>query len=74
MSTNFSEKSEVAPIMVPRVCGGWLARTPPHHAIRMAVVAASEGEAREKFRTSLGEWDAILVKRQPNRVDALPRN
>jgi len=44
------------PIVVPRQCGGWLAVSPRQATLRIAVTAATEGEAKRSFTELLGRW------------------
>ena len=65
MNQIFVEDLGVQPVVIARQCGGWLARTPASHAVRMGVIAGSEEEVRAKFRVSLAAWEAIPVKSRP---------
>jgi hypothetical protein len=56
MNSPYEYLRHVEPELIPRECGGWIAIAPRGAAIRIAVTALSEPEAREKFANSMGCW------------------
>lgn len=43
---------------------GWIAATPTDHALRIAVMGATEEEARRRFEERLAFWEALPVARE----------
>lgn len=62
MNDALRESTEVAPKIVRRECGGWLALAPRTALFRVGVTAETEVEAKEKFRTVYNRWIEILNK------------
>lgn len=61
------------PVLIARVCGGYLALTPPEAGgLRFAITAPSIPEARALFRESLAAWQRNIARPQPNCLPAAP--
>lgn len=56
MNQTYEYLRHMEPELVSRECGGWIAIAPKGAAIRIAVTAFSEGEARAEFTKSLECW------------------
>jgi hypothetical protein len=52
----------VAPDLVRRTRGGWLAIAPPGAQFAIAVTAATADEAKEKFWFAYSRWTEILAE------------
>jgi hypothetical protein len=63
----FSETS-IRPRIVQRIAGDWLAASPPDAVICIAIIAATQAEAEEKFSETMARWIADLNRErvQPN--------
>lgn len=51
---------DLAPDLVQRACGGWLAISPISSPIAVGVTAPTAQEAREKFGSVFRRWLEIL--------------
>ena len=51
-----------SPRLVQRHCGGWLALAPEGATLKIGVSADSPAAAREKYRTTVEEWNAALAR------------
>lgn len=51
----------IAPLLVDRECGGWLAVTPDDAPFRIGVTAETEGEARSRFSATVTAWLETLA-------------
>lgn len=60
-----SNVHEVAPRLIKRDCGGWLAVSPPGAALSLGVTAATEADAVAKFRAAETRWLTILASDHP---------
>ena len=60
METLNIDVERITPDLVRRTGGGWLAIAPKDAIITIGVTAATEDEAREKFRSVLRRWLEIL--------------
>ena len=56
MNPTYEYLRHMEPELVSRECGGWIAIAPKGAAIRIAVTAISETEARKEFAQSLDCW------------------
>ena len=48
------------PRIVRRVCGGWLAVSPPGASLKIGVTAATEAEAGEAFQIAVCRWRELV--------------
>lgn len=55
---------EISPQMVRRSGGGWLAKAQKGAILSLGVTAATEEQAREKFRSAINRWVEILESRE----------
>jgi hypothetical protein len=55
---------EIAPDIMRRSCGGWLAVAPAGGQFSIGVTAPTAEEARERFRTVVRRWIEILATEQ----------
>jgi hypothetical protein len=51
---------EIAPSVIHRSCGGWLAFTPTGAKFTLGVTAATAEDAREQFSSEVRRWLEIL--------------
>lgn len=56
MNSQYEYLRHMEPELISRECGGWIAIAPKGAAIRIAVTAVSETEARREFALSLECW------------------
>lgn len=47
--------------IIPRHCGGWLAISGDHEAVKIGVTALTAGEAEAKLAAALAAWRSILT-------------
>ena len=60
MDIKCSELSEIAPNLIKRFGGGWLAISPKGDFLSIGVTAKTEEEARQKFGLAYKKWVEIL--------------
>jgi hypothetical protein len=60
------ESTDLAPRLIARRCGGWLAVSLPGEALQIGAVGDSEEDARARYHESRTQCEAALVK---GRVD-----
>lgn len=46
----------IVPVLVERVCGGWLALTHPEIELRIGVTGRSQDEAKALFSAAIERW------------------
>lgn len=51
---------EIAPDLMRRSCGGWLAVAPQGSTFSIGVTASTAEEANEKFRSAICRWVELL--------------
>lgn len=51
----------VAPKLIRRQCGGWLAVSPSTEEVKIGVTGSSEIEAEDRYRVALARWRALEV-------------
>jgi hypothetical protein len=61
MNAHRKDYESIHPLVSPRKCGGWLAKSPNGATLCIGVTANSETEAREKFLRSLDRCAEILL-------------
>jgi hypothetical protein len=49
------------PVILRRLCGGWLAVSAHDDSLRIGVVAPTETEARDRFWAALEAWRIMLA-------------
>ena len=52
--------NHIAPRLIERRCGGWLAVSNSTAPLKIGVTADTEEQAREAFGQAVREWEAIL--------------
>ena len=52
--------NEVEPVLIERACGGWLAVSPRHYSLKIAVRAVGRDEARVAYSAAFNRWKALL--------------
>jgi hypothetical protein len=60
MNLSVENSGEIAPDLIRRTRGGWLAVAPTGAFLSLGVTAPTEELAREKFRTVFKRWVEIL--------------
>ncbi len=60
MDSASSNLDEICPDLMRRACGGWLAAAPRGGRFTFAVTADTADEARDRFRSTIQRWVAIL--------------
>lgn len=60
MDIKHLDYGEIAPNLIKRFGGGWLAISPKGAFLSIGVTAKTEEEAREKFGSSYKDWLEIL--------------
>jgi hypothetical protein len=60
MNFTFERIDEIRPDLVRRTRGGWLAVAPSNAPFSIGVTAATEAEAKEKFRYVFSRWLEII--------------
>lgn len=50
----------MAPVIVARACGGWLAYSHHHDTLKIGVTGQTENDAAERFSASYARWLEIL--------------
>jgi len=48
------------PVLMKRACGGWLAVSPQHYSLKIAVRAVGRDEARVAYSAAFNRWKALL--------------
>lgn len=66
--------SDVAPTLVQRQCGGWLALSSRGDALKIGVTDESEEGARTKYGTARAGWVAMLEGEAVGEGVSPPRN
>lgn len=51
----------VQPVLIARLCGGWLAKTPVGWPLAIGVGAESEIDAKRLFSEALARWRSIKI-------------
>lgn len=60
MQANPERGGAVAPVILARDCGGWLAVAPDWARFSVAVTADTEIEARARFESTFRRWVALI--------------
>lgn len=60
MNVSVDREVEIRPNLIRRTGGGWLAVAPTGAVFSLGVTAATEEEARAKFRSVYSRWIEIL--------------
>lgn len=64
------DSEAIAPVLIERACGEWLAISPPHYALKIGIRATGRSEAEEGFSAAFKHWQRLLSKQKPLRDDA----
>jgi hypothetical protein len=51
---------EPEPVLVKRVCGGWLAVSPQLYSLKIGVRSGGQDEARAAYSAAFNRWKALL--------------
>lgn len=53
-------EERIAPRVVPRACGGWLAVSPRWARFSVGVTGQTEEEARDRFHSVFARWVSLM--------------